>query len=96
MKTIELSDATEPLATYAVDAKSDPVLITRRGKPVAALVPMEGMDRESASLSINPKFIAIIERARASRRKGTISSDEMRRRLGLPPAKAKTTRKRNA
>lgn len=94
MKTIELSDATEPLATYAADAKSDPVLITRRGKPLAAVVSMEGMDRESASLSINPKFVAIIEKARASSRKGTISAGEMRRRLGLPAGAPKPRRKR--
>jgi PHD/YefM family antitoxin component YafN of YafNO toxin-antitoxin module len=83
MKTVELSRATDSLASYAANVKTEPVLVTRRGKPVAAVISMIGMDRESLSLSTNPKFVAIIEKSRASRKQGTISSDEMRRRLGL-------------
>ena len=41
-------------------------------------------DMESASLSKNPKFIAIIARARAQRRAGLgFTSDEIRREFGL-------------
>jgi hypothetical protein len=41
-------------------------------------------DWETESLSNNPKFLAILERSRKRlREEGGISSDEMRRRLGL-------------
>ena len=41
-------------------------------------------DSESVSLVNNPRFLAIIERSRIRHeREGGISSDEMRRRLGL-------------
>ncbi len=43
------------------------------------------VDIESEKLSLNPKFIALIEQSRARQRaEGGISSAEMRRRLGLP------------
>jgi hypothetical protein len=49
------------------------------------LVPVEeGADIESVSLSMNPDFIALIERSRAQHKPGSgISSDEMRRELGI-------------
>ncbi len=48
---------------------------------------VEGPDWESISLSTNPEFMAIIERSRVRHRtEGGISSDEMRRRLGLDKA----------
>ncbi len=44
-----------------------------------------GTDWETESLSNNPKFLAILERSRKRlREEGGISSEEMRRRLGLP------------
>jgi len=51
---------------------------------VAALVGVENMDLETASLSTNPQFLALIERSRARQEaEGGISSEEMRERLGL-------------
>ena len=45
-------------------------------------------ESETVALSTDPKFIAIIERSRLRQeREGGISSDEMRRRLGLPRGK---------
>lgn len=94
MKTLELSKAVESLATYAAAAKAGPVLVTRCGKPLAAVISMEGIDRESLAVSTNPKFVSIIEKARASRAQGTISAAEMRRRLGTGPAKSGTGKSR--
>ena len=49
---------------------------------------MKHADLEDVALSTNPKFIALIERSRARQKaEGSISSDEMRRRLGLPRGK---------
>ena len=87
MQTIELHDATAPLASYAREIDGDTVILIEDGKPIAALVAIENADLETVSLSTNPKFLAIIERARASwRAKGGISTEEMRRRLGLDKA----------
>ncbi len=57
-------------------------MLTRRGKPVAAVVPISsGVDLESFGLSHNPRFIEILNRSRASyKQSGGISLEEMRRR----------------
>jgi hypothetical protein len=56
--------------------------VTRRGKPLLAVTPIKKDDWESIAVANNPKFRAIIERSRKSRKPG-LSTDEMRRRLGL-------------
>ena len=84
MKVLEKADATAPLAEYTADLDKEPVVITSSGKPIAALVSLDNMDLETVSLSINPKFLELIERSRSRHREqGGISSDEMRRKLGL-------------
>ena len=84
MRTLELDTATGSVAEYARDVGEEPVIFTRDGKPVAALVAIENADLETASLSTNPQFLAIIERSRALQEaEGVISSAEMRRQLGI-------------
>ena len=84
MKVLEKVDATVPLAEYTADLDKEPVIITSSGKPIAALVPLDNMDLETVLLSTNPQFLDLIERSRCRQRaEGGISSDEMRRRLGL-------------
>ena len=84
MKTVEMAKATAPLAEYAREVSKEPLILTVKGKPTAALVPIENADIETAALSTNPQFIALIERSRARHKaEGGISSAEMRRRLGL-------------
>jgi antitoxin (DNA-binding transcriptional repressor) of toxin-antitoxin stability system len=41
MKTIELDDATKPLAEYAHNVNGEPYILTRDGQPYAALVTLE-------------------------------------------------------
>ena len=66
----------------------EPVIVTSKGRPIAALVSIENADLETVSLSINPQFLELIERSRARQRaEGGISSEEMRRRLGVRKAK---------
>ena len=85
MKTLEFSEANLPLADYASKLKKAPVIITKEGKPLAALVSLLNADMETVSLSNNPKFIALIERSRTRQKKeGGISVQEMRRRLEKP------------
>lgn len=60
--------------------------MTRRGKPVAAVVPVGGMDLESLSLATNPDFIALIERSRARyRATGGLSLEDVRQKYGIKP-----------
>jgi len=80
MKTIELSDATKPLSDYAEALDDDILVVTSRKKPVAALVPLKYVDRETLALSTNPEFRAIIEGASDEFRLGKrLSLEEMKR-----------------
>jgi prevent-host-death family protein len=84
MKTVEVAQATAPLAEYVRDVKTEPLILTVGGKPIAALVPIENADLETVTLSTDPQFLALIERSRGRQKtQGGISSAEMRRRLGL-------------
>jgi antitoxin (DNA-binding transcriptional repressor) of toxin-antitoxin stability system len=86
MKTVELANATAPLAEYAREAHREPVILTEGGRPIAALVPIENADLETVTLATHPEFLALIERSRARQAaEGGITSQEMRRRLGLEP-----------
>ena len=93
MKAVEITDAT--LADYGRRPRKDTWLLTRRGKPVAAVVPINSeADLETFRLSHNPRFIEIVNRSWASYKKdGGVSLEEMRRRHGLD---RKVTRSRKA
>jgi antitoxin (DNA-binding transcriptional repressor) of toxin-antitoxin stability system len=82
MKTIDVADATDTLSDYARKGLKEALVVTRRGKPLLALTPIRRGDWESVAVATNPKFLAIIERSRKSRRPA-LSTEEMRRRLGL-------------
>lgn len=85
MKTVDVARATLPLSDYTKKVKKEPFIVTREGRPVAALVSISNADVETVALSGNPKFIALIERSRAKQRsEGGISTEEMRRRLEKP------------
>jgi len=81
MKTLEISEAY--LADYG--PKSETWVLTRGGKPVAAVVPIRpGMDAETFSLSHDADFIEIINRSWQSyKEKGGTSLEEVRRKYGI-------------
>lgn len=84
MKTIDVTKATLPLADYTKKVKEEPVIVTTRGRPVAALVSISNADIETVSLSNDPKFLDLIERSRARQKsEGGISTKEMYRRLKI-------------
>jgi antitoxin (DNA-binding transcriptional repressor) of toxin-antitoxin stability system len=84
VKTIDIADATASLSEYAEKELEEAVVVTRRGKPILALTPIRKGDWESLAVATHPKFLAIVERSRASHKPGTgISTAQMRRRLGL-------------
>ena len=79
MKTIKLSAASRTLAEYAADLSNEIVVVTDRDRPVAAIVPLKGLDPEAVALSGHPDFMKIIARSRAEFRGGrTISVADMR------------------
>src|SRR5438309_1492463 len=94
MKTIDIAKATGPLREYAENVRGQMVVVTRRGKPVAALIGVDEFDYESLSLSTNPTFVDLIARSRARlEKKGGIPAAEMRRRLGVPAKKPRSKRR---
>jgi PHD/YefM family antitoxin component YafN of YafNO toxin-antitoxin module len=95
MRTIELSKAPAALAEAARATVNAPLIITRNGKPYAAFLSVQDSDWEAIRLATSREFRSIIERSRERhRREGGISSNEMRRRLGLPPRATPNRRKK--
>src|SRR5688572_16594422 len=85
MKLLELSLATDSLETYARQLDVEPLILTEDGSPIAALMPIGEADMDTASLADNPKFMAIIEQARAQRRSGLgMSTEQVKRALNIP------------
>jgi prevent-host-death family protein len=83
MKTLELRDAIGSLAEYVRAVGQEPVIVSLKGKPVAALISIQNADWETATLSTNPEFLALIRSSRIRQEKeGGLSNTEMRRRLG--------------
>jgi PHD/YefM family antitoxin component YafN of YafNO toxin-antitoxin module len=80
MKTIKLASASRSLADYAKELDDQIVVVTDRNKPVAAVVPLKNVDRESLSLSSHPEFLEIVAQSRRQFAAGkTMSLEEMRR-----------------
>jgi prevent-host-death family protein len=84
MKSIEVSPGNRQLRKVLTEAGADTVVLTDKGRPVAALVPIQGADAESLSLTTNPKFLKILRRSfRELERGNRVSLEEMKSRLGL-------------
>lgn len=79
MKTVKLSAACRSLAEYAGELNDDIVVVLEGDEPLAALVPLKNVDRESLALSVHPEFLDLIARARDEFAEGrTLSLAEMR------------------
>ena len=82
--TVDFAKVNANLEEYTRELDKSPLIITKKGKPVAALVAVDDLDIEALALSANPDFWAIIERSRSRHTaEGGIPSEEVRRRLGL-------------
>ena len=85
-RTLELTEATRSLAEYAQQVDDGVIIVTRNGRPIAAVVALPNTDAETVKLSQNPQFLAIIERSRARQiHEGGISSADMRQRFNTTP-----------
>jgi prevent-host-death family protein len=84
MRKMDIRDALAPLSEYALRVTEEPLVLTKNGKPWAAVISLKKNDWESISLSTNPDFIDMLQESRRRlRTKGGISTAEMRKRLGL-------------
>jgi PHD/YefM family antitoxin component YafN of YafNO toxin-antitoxin module len=66
MRTVEISEIASLMENY--EKTKLPLILTRNGQPVAALFSVEDVDMETFSISINPKFVSIIEESRKSQK----------------------------
>ena len=91
MKMIGLEHAT--LDVCVNDAQQERIVITRKGKPVALVVGVEGMNEEQIALGSSHKFWQLIEKRRKEK---TLSRAELERRIhdgnGSQGRKQKRTR----
>lgn len=83
MKTVEMAEATASLSDYARKARKETLIVTRRGKPVAALMPVDARtDLENLVVTTHPTFRAIMERSEARyKTEGGLSTKQVRARL---------------
>ena len=79
MKAIEISEALGSLSDYAKELGEEIIVVTSNRKPIAALVSLKKVDRESLALSTSPEFMEIIQAARAEFQSGKkLSLEEMK------------------
>jgi prevent-host-death family protein len=83
MKTIEMADATESLSKYLTEARHETLVVTRKGRPVAALTAIGSQtDLENLAVSNDPAFRALIDRSRRLYPAGSgLTTAEVRRSL---------------
>ena len=81
MKVIPLGQAKNELSAYVDEAQNERVLVTRHGKPAALIIGVAGEDFEDLMTRSDPEFWRMIEARRTASK--TISSDEIRRGLGV-------------
>lgn len=90
MKTIDVADAAASLPDYAQRGLKERLVVTRRGKPVFALMPLSEDDWEDLVVSSDSKFRALMKRSEELHKPGTgIPLDQVRRKYGLPPQPAR-------
>ena len=82
MKTIDITKASKTLSEYAEKSDNEIVVLTSKNKPVAAIVSLKNIDRESLSLSTNPEFMKIIEKSRKNFKLGNkLSFSDMKKEI---------------
>jgi prevent-host-death family protein len=79
MKTITIFEARNYFSRALKEAEKDVVIVTRRGKPVAAIHSISEEDMEDYLLERSEKFWDMIKRARKGK---SVSLDEVKKQLG--------------
>jgi len=84
VKLIGLKEAKTNLSALVEGAQRQRILITRRGRPAALVIGVEGQDLEQVLLAGDVEFWKMIQERR--RRGATLTSDEIRRSFGIESA----------
>jgi hypothetical protein len=95
MKAMKLPKEIQSFLEVAETAKEETLVFTKEKRPVAALVSLIRVDRESLALSTNPQFLKIIERARKEVHAGkTTSLEVLKRKFGVTAPNKRMARPR--
>jgi len=78
VKTISVRDLQKGIREAVDSAQRDRVVVTRRGRPAAVLVGVEGQDWETVVLETSSELWELIERRRAE---PTLSAEELEREI---------------
>lgn len=87
MTRVELTEATATLAECARKAARGPVVLTRRGRPVALLRTLTSDEREDLVVSMDPAFTDLIDKSRRECPPGSgrsLESVEKELRIAMP------------
>jgi hypothetical protein len=96
MKAMKLPKELQSCLESAETSRDETLVFTEKKRPVAALVSLRKVDRESLALSTNPQFLKIIDTARKEVRAGkTTSLGALERKYGVaaPNKRMERTRK---
>jgi prevent-host-death family protein len=78
MKTVNARDLQKKIKQCVDVSQQDRIVITRRGKPAAVMVGVEGKDWEEVALQTSSNFWKLVEERR---NQPTISMKELRKRI---------------
>lgn len=78
MKTVAVRQLQQRIKPCLDEAQEDRVVITRRGKPAAILIGVEGKDWETVILETNSAFWRMVQ---ARRGQSTITLEELKAKL---------------
>jgi PHD/YefM family antitoxin component YafN of YafNO toxin-antitoxin module len=97
MKAMKLPKELQSFLEVAETAEQEMLVFTKKKRPVAALVSLRKVDRESLALSTNPQFLRIIETARKEVRAGkTTSLEALERKFSVTAPNKRMERTRKA
>jgi PHD/YefM family antitoxin component YafN of YafNO toxin-antitoxin module len=95
MKAMKLPKEIESFLNVAETAAQETLVFTKKKRPVAALISLKKVDRESLALSTNPQFLTIIKAARKEIRAGkTVSLEVLEKEYGVTAPNKRIERSR--